>query len=357
MKFYDLPIKKIRHETKDAVSLIFDVPTELREVFEYKSGQYLTIKVKIDGTEFRRSYSISSSPAFFEDLAITVKRTENGLVSTYVNKKIKTGDEVSVAPPFGNFTVYPDPKRKAEYVFVAGGSGITPIISQIKSYLAREEKSKCLLIFQNYNEESIIFKNDIDELIENFVDRFKVKHVLSSPSASWQGLKGRAKSDLIKHLIKSEINDVESAGYYLCGPIGLMETALDAFVELGAEKKNILQESFVADVAKESPDESPDEVEDEIKPRTVKIRLYGEEFEILVQPDETILLAAMREGREPPFSCQIGACATCRATLLSGKVKMDARDALTEEDEARGYVLTCQSHPITDDVFVDYDAN
>lgn len=353
MKFYDLTIKKIRYETKDAVSLIFDVPTELREVFDYKSGQYLTIKVVIEGVEFRRSYSISSSPAFFEDLTITVKRTENGMVSTYVNKGVKTGDEISVAPPFGDFTVDPNPNRKAEYVFVAGGSGITPIVSQIKSFLASEEKSRCLLIFQNRDEESIIFKNDIDELLEDFGERFTVKHVLSSPNPSWQGLKGRAGSDLIKHLIKSEIDDVESARYYLCGPLGLMETALDAFVELGADKKNILKESFVADVS----DKTAEDIEEEIKPRTVKIRLYGEEFEVLVQPDETILLAAMREGREPPFSCQIGACATCRATLLSGKVKMDARDALTEEDEARGYVLTCQSHPLTNDVFVDYDAN
>jgi ring-1,2-phenylacetyl-CoA epoxidase subunit PaaE len=222
-----------------------------------------------------------------------------------------------------------------------------------------ELKSRVYLFYANRSEESIIFRHKLDELLKENSERMTLVHILTRPDVGWVGPKGRLDSSRINELLEKYLDDpAGEAHYFMCGPPGLMEQTESALDRINIPPAQRHKESFTTPVEKiiEKADGHADASEDEeLKTQSVKINLYAEEHEFEVDPDETILTAAMREGHDPPFSCQIGACATCRAKLKSGKVRMDAEDALTDEDKRDGYVLTCQSHPLTDDVFIDYD--
>ncbi len=360
VKFYILKIEKLYRETNDTVSITFHVPDNLKELFTYKPGQYLTIKLPVNGVENRRAYSISSSPHDDKHISISVKKVDDGKVSTYINDTLKEGDFLEVMPPLGNFTIDANPANQNNYVLIGGGSGITPLFSIIKSLLSIEKKSKVYLIFQNRNQESIIFKNQLNELESKYPHNFFLVNILSQPTGTWDGLKGRLDATTIaKHLLKHLTNTNLNSEYYLCGPQGLMYEAEKALHQLKVESYKIHKENFSSPVASTIGERLDISLtnEEEIKQQKVKIILYSEEFEFVVQPDETIISAAQREGYDPPYSCQIGACSTCRAKLKSGKVFMDERDSLTDEEIAEGYILTCQSHPLTNDVIIDYDDN
>jgi ring-1,2-phenylacetyl-CoA epoxidase subunit PaaE len=360
LKFYILKVSAVFRETQDSVTLSFEIPTDLKEIFNYKHGQYITVKLPVNGEENRRAYSISSSPVTDSELSVTVKKVDEGKVSRYLNEEIKEGDILEVMPPLGNFTVELNSERKKNYILIGGGSGITPLMSILKTILAVEPQSIVYLIFQNRNESSIIFRNQLNELENIYKNRFFVNYILSKPGKEWQGLSGKLDSTGILQLIKKLIPDsIFKSEYFLCGPQGLMQESELALRGLLVASFQIHKESFAAAISKNDEIRTDNMLnrEQDLKTRKVKIILYGDEIEFDVEPDETVLTAAQREGQDPPFSCQIGACSTCRARLKSGEVFMDERDSLTDEEIEEGYILTCQSHPLSDNVIIDYDDN
>lgn len=360
MSSHILKIKNIIKETDRAISVSFDIPEELKSIYNYKPGQFITLKPEINGKTHKRAYSISSSPNFEEDLTVTIKAIDNGVVSNYLLNHLNINDLIEVHPPAGKFTFDFKPENQNNYVFFAGGSGITPVMSLIKSALAIEPKSNIILFYSNRDENSIIFKQQLEYLEKKYYDRFKIVHILSKASESWFGLRGRIDKNRALSLIKDYVSKPNSVDthYFLCGHQGMMAEILECLDYLNVGKENIHKESFTKLNVNGFDDKSKKIVETDSKKiikRKIKIKIYSETFDLFVNPDETILTAALRESLDPPFSCQIGACASCRAKLISGKVVMDERDALTDDEIEQGYILTCQAHPITDDVIIDYD--
>lgn len=358
LQFYPLIVSDLVRETAETLAITFEVPQELKNHFAYKHGQYITVKVPVEGNDNRRAYSISSSPHTDDNLTIAVKKVDDGKVSTYINEKLQVGDSLEVMPPLGNFTVELAPDKRRQFFLIGAGSGITPLMSIMKTILAIEPLSKVFLLYQNREEESIIFYRQLSELEQKFPERLKIIHILSKPSTNWTGETGRIDSSYIQNIISKNAGDeIFESKFFICGPDGIMESSDLALKSLKIASHQIHKEIFTL-VAPKLADENDNiliDASDDIIARNVKIILYNEEIEFLVEPDETILTAAQREGQDPPFSCQIGACSTCRAKLVSGKVAMDERDSLTDEEIEEGYVLTCQAHPLTDDVVIDYD--
>ena len=350
-KFYPIAVKQVTRETPSSISVTFDIPENLKEEFTYKHGQYLTLKIVHQGVENRRAYSICSSPFYENDIKVAIKKVDDGVVSKYLNENLKAGDVIELMPPNGHFTIELDANKNRNYCFIGAGSGITPLISIIKSILYVEKQSKIHLIYGNRNENEIIFENEIKDLQKNNPERFKFTTVLSQPIGNFNGLIGRVNNDIIKNVINYEKILATNTEFFLCGPVDMMKNAEDLLYSMNVNKNQIHKESFtVSEKGENMNNESQD-----LKPRKVKILLYSEELEMLVNPDDTITSAAQREGYDPPYSCQIGACSTCRAKLISGKVIMDERDSLTDDEIEEGYVLTCQAHPLTDDVVLDFD--
>lgn len=351
LAFHELKISNLKRETKDALSVSFDVPKELEEEFLYLPGQHLTFKFPYEGKILRRSYSISGSHYFDEPLTITVKRVKDGRISNHINDTAAVGQTIEVMKPAGNFYAVPDPDKERNFVLLAGGSGITPMMSISKAILLNEPKSKIFLLYMNNDEESIIFKEQFDRLQQKY-PAFNVIHILSKPSDSWQGETGfmtkERTANKIKELLQS---DVQSAEYYVCGPKILQEILLDGLGELGIKDDKIHTEIFISPADTETETKvSESDIE-----KKIKIKLYGDEHIVGATENESVLEAALRAGLEPPFSCQLGACATCRALLVSGKVEMENSDALTDDEINEGFILTCQAHPLTDEISVDYD--
>ena len=370
LKFFKLKVAKVKQETHDAVSISFELPEDLKESFQYKPGQYLTVKINVDGQEFRRAYSLSSSPVMDELLTITTKRVDKGIVSNYLNDHIKPGDFLEVMPPMGNFVPDIDPNRQRTYIFFSGGSGITPVFSIMKSVLELEPHSKILLFYGNRNAESIIFHQELMELRERYPDRVETIHSLDEYSATWEGYKGRMDRDKANYLLNKYARGVAAhAEYFLCGPSGMMREVELALQDKLIPKSKIHKENFTSSLnleedtatqsagaggaAAEAAETSPaGELNFPVK---AKIILDGRETEIEIKEDETVLEAAIDADLDPPFACQIGACSTCRAKLREGKVSMDEREALTDEEMDEGYILTCQSRPTAAPLVIDYD--
>jgi ring-1,2-phenylacetyl-CoA epoxidase subunit PaaE len=354
IQFHELKVIKVVRRTKEAVSIYFDIPSELIDEFSYKPGQYITIKLDNQGIKERRAYSISTSPLVDSELAVTVKEVRAGKVSPWLNNVLKQGTVLEVMPPLGNFTTEINSDNKKNYVFYAGGSGITPIISLIKSILSVERESKIQLYYANTDVNSIIFKDELNELF-NLNNNFKLVHILDNVSDEVISEKGRLTPENCRNLLTKDLTsfDLQNAEYFICGPSGFMNQVEIALDELQVNKKQIHKESFTIEENNSTKIQSDSSIENKV--RKVKVHIYGEEHTIEVKPDETILMAGIRQSLDPPFSCQIGACATCQAKVLKGKVEMEADDALMEEDKIDGYVLTCTSHPVTDDVEIDFD--
>ena len=360
IQFYKLKVSNLIRETDEAVTIAFEIPDDLKDVFEYQHGQYLTLRFFFEGEDHRRAYSICTSPYTDNYIAVTVKKVEGGDVSPYLNGKLQVGDIIDVMPPIGRFTIDLHNNNKKSYILFAGGSGITPIMSILKSILEVEQQSKVLLVYANSNEDSIIFRDKLIELEEEYGDRFTVIHQLSRPkNDGLEHKEGRIDKHSCLNIIKL-LDDqlVHSSEYFMCGPGGMMKEIESALQELNINKTKIHKESFTVaenegtEVVEHHETNKPDEQVDK-----VTVILYGEEHKIDIQDGDTILVAGIKAGIDPPFSCQIGACSTCRARLKSGRVEMEADDALTEDEMDEGFVLTCTSHPLTNDVVVDYDDN
>ena len=351
-KFHKLKIADVRHEISDAVSIAFEVPNDLKEDYLFKPGQYLTLRTAIDGEEIRRSYSICTAPHESE-LRVAVKRVKDGRFSNYANEFLKAGQDIDVMTPMGQFTAEIDKKNSKTYVFFAGGSGITPIASLIKTILVEEPKSQVTLIYGNRKINSIIFKEEIDFLKNLYLTRFNVVHILSEEYLGNDMQYGRADKaktdDLNAFFLKQE--KIDEA--FICGPEPMILAVQERLLAYGLPDKNVHVELFAAQSPAKPLSTSADEPKIEAN---VRIIMDGIEMDLNINSDgESLLDAAYKAGMDVPFACKGGVCCTCKAKVLEGSVKMDVNYALEPDEVEQGYILTCQSHPTADKVIISFD--
>lgn len=352
-RFHALKVRDIRRETAQAVSIAFDVPTDLGEAFRFAPGQYLTLRREMNGEDCRRSYSICTAPDDGE-IRVAVKEVEGGAFSTFVNRALAIGDIIDVMPPMGRFTPKIDPAQAKTYVGIAAGSGITPLMSIIRSVLKQEPNSEFILLYGNKTSQTVIFKTELEDLKDQFMGRLSVFHVLSREAQDIDLLHGRLTADRIVRLVKSVIGGGKVHDAYLCGPDEMIADAHKALNDLGLSADHIHDERFVADgtVARQRKAEAIAAGGDDV-PLTV--HLDGASHQFVIKPGETVLEAAARDGVDLPHSCTGGMCCTCRAKVVQGEVKMDQNYSLEPWEVEAGFVLTCQSRPVKGPVAVDFD--
>lgn len=358
--FYPIKVKKINRETKDAVSIQFEIPGHLQSQFQYKAGQYFTFSITINGEDVRRSYSVCSSPLTEPNPTVAVKQVEDGRMSTYLNTSLKEGDVIDIMPPMGKFIVEPNPSAMNHYFLFGGGSGVTPLLSIAKTVLFAEPSSKLILFYANRDQESIIFNDEINEIVAKNNDRFKVIHSLDNPPASWDGYSGYLTEERVSELIREHLGlNYPVANYYTCGPSPMMDVVVKGLQTAGVRNDNIHTEYFTATTKSETPHEpstaTAENYSEEVIERTVKVEVFGDTKDVKVKPEETILIAAQDAGLDPPYSCTVGVCTTCRARLRSGRASMEEREGLSDAEIDQGYILTCQAHPLSDDVDLVYE--
>jgi ring-1,2-phenylacetyl-CoA epoxidase subunit PaaE len=349
--YYELKTKNVIVETKDAVTIVFEQPANK---INYKAGQFLTLIIPIQGKDTRRAYSLCTSPHVDSDLAVTVKRVENGLMSNWLPDNLKAGDVVKIMEPMGQFTTEYSGNNKRHVVMFAGGSGITPMMSLIKSLLSQEPDSIGSLIYCNRDIDSIIFKEELNRLETKFEGRLHVIHILDNAPMNWQGYSGLLNPEMLEKLFE-RIPDwgIAKTTYLMCGPEGMMKNVETLLAQHSIPKENIFKESFVQGTIDKPQKSEPLEGDGELKEREVTIRYDGEEYKIMVPPSKGILETALDAGIDLPYSCQSGLCTACRGKALSGKVKLDEEEGLSSSERAEGYVLTCVGHPLTDDVVIE----
>lgn len=351
-KFHTLIVKEVVQETADSVSIAFQIPDHLKNDFTYIQGQHLTFKLKINGEEIRRSYSICSSPYTDTELRVAVKRVNSGKGSNYLNSEIKAGTLLEIMTPMGNFNTPLNESNSKQYILFAGGSGITPMMSIIKSVLKVEPKSKIQLFYGNEKEDAIIFKNQLKDIENNADERLVVHHVLNqAPSGYPENLIGIMTLDKVKQLLDTYVKIDKQTEIFICGPTPMMQNVEQTLQSMNVPKNQVHIEYFIAPIEQSNASVTPDNQ----SAATVTIILDGEESQIKMLPGETVLEAALRNNLDAPYACQGGSCCTCRALLVEGKVEMKVNYALLDDEVKQGYILTCQSRAVTDNIIVDYD--
>lgn len=350
IEFHRLTVTDVRRETPEAVSIAFAVPPELKDAYRFTPGQHLTLRREVNGTEVRRSYSICVSPDDNE-LRVAVKKVEGGLFSTLANATIRKGDAIDVMTPQGRFGVALDPQAVRTYVAIVAGSGITPVMSILRTVLTHEPKSRVVLIYGNRTTQSIIFREALEDMKDRFMSRFTVHHVLSRERQEIALLDGRidgGKLDALLHTLPQGAIDHA----FLCGPGGLIEDGKAALLRAGVPAERIHVEYFSTDG---SPIATRPPYRADAQEVNVDIVLNGSHHSIPVRGGESIVDAGLRAGLEMPYSCRGGMCCTCRAKVTDGEVRMDTNYSLEPWELEAGYVLTCQSHPVTAKVTLDFD--
>lgn len=368
--FHKLKVKAVQRQTKDAVAVSFEVPADLKQKFNYIPGQYITFRVPVDGNNYNRSYSLCSAPVLNEDLTVAVKQVLGGKVSTYINKEVKAGDVVKAMEPMGNFKAEVAEHDNTHFILFGGGSGITPLFSILKTALHKAEKTSVTLFYANYNTDAVIFKNEIEALEKDFKGRFKVIHIFDKPKrvGGFLGfgkkadeqlpfVEGMLTKDKCLELLRTETNsNYVNAQFYMCGPGGFMDSVSSALSVLQIPKEKIHREYFTAKSKEDKEEAVVGNVDENFEGVSkVSITYDGKTTTIDVDTKDKILDRALDEDIDPPFACMVGACTTCRAKVTEGIVKMDDSDALTEKEISAGYVLTCQSHPKSAVVKINYD--
>jgi ring-1,2-phenylacetyl-CoA epoxidase subunit PaaE len=353
--FHALRVVEIVPETSEANSIRFEIPDELRERFAFKAGQHLTLRATVNGEEVRRNYSLCTAPDD-QDLMVTVKRIGGGLFSNWVGDSLKAGDTVDVMPPHGSFTTDFDASKSRHLVGIVGGSGITPVMSLIKTVLKCEPNSRFTLFYGNRDSSSIIFLETLAGLKDKHLGRLEIYHFLDAEDQDIALFNGMLSRERLEQAIPALVPDAaEVDGWFICGPGPMMDAAEGALLDRNVPKERIHIERFTADRPPEAVTREIAELQTKAEGVTVSVTLDGRTRRVPFTQGN-ILDSARASGLPAPFACKAGVCATCRARVTSGKVEMAARYGLTDEEVADGYVLTCQSVPVGDGVAVDYDA-
>ena len=356
LHFHPLSIKEVRQETSDCVSLLFEVPETLRSAYQFLPGQNLTLKTTLNGQEVRRSYSICSAPQENE-LRVAIKKVEGGLFSGYANERLKTGETIDVMPPTGKFNTPLNASQSKNYLMIAAGSGITPILSLIKSILYTEPLSRVTLLYGNRSRSSIIFFEELEQLKSRYMERFNLIHVLSREKTDSPLQMGRIDEEKLATLQRlidfKKINDC-----FICGPEEMILNSKAFLEKQGLSSKQVHIELFTSAKVTAQRKRTPADLSHKKVCSQVTIKLDGREvtIEIPLQDDITILDAALEQGADLPFACKGGMCCTCKAKLVTGEVIMDIHWGLEEEEVEQGYILTCQSYPKTEKLIVDFDS-
>ena len=399
-KYLELAVHSVIKETADAITIRFEPP---EGGLSYQAGQFLTLIISMDGQEVRRSYSLCTSPATDAHPSVTVKRVASGQVSNYLNDTLKPGDTVRMVEPMGTFTTPIDPAQQRHLVMLGGGSGITPLMGLLKAVLHQEPQSKVSLIYANRDAASIIFRQSLDALMQQYVGRFHVVHVLEDTADYTGALEGRVTTERLPELLSDLPFQEAPTEYFLCGPQGMMENVRKALKEMDVPPHLVHKESFVT--SKSTPvdtapvdtatvdaaarpsdpvDTAPDAVATEADTATkegptatwdsesppgayqtsqatvteaheVTVHYEGETYRFTVAPESSILETALALDIDLPYSCQSGLCTACMGKCTSGRMKLDEEDSLAEEDLKQGYVLTCVGHPLTSDVVIEIE--
>jgi ring-1,2-phenylacetyl-CoA epoxidase subunit PaaE len=352
--FYPLIVKDIRKETADCVSVAFEVPEAHAALFQYQAGQYITLRANINGAEIRRSYSICSSPLDGE-LRVAIKKVAKGIFSTYANEQLKKGDTIEVMSPNGRFFTALDAKQHKHYVAFAAGSGITPIMAIIKTTLQTEPHSTFTLVYGNKNRHSIIFKEALEGLKNKYMQRFSLLHILSREKADTPLNSGRIDALKCESLFNKTIS-IHADEYFICGPEAMIHSVKNYLETKGVDRKKIHVELFTA-AKKVAAKQETTTTTNAVAMSTITVKLDGSSFDFdLAFDGNSILDAAMQQGADLPYACKGGVCCTCKAKLIAGEVEMDVNWGLEPEEVEQGFILTCQSHPKTAKVVVDFDA-
>ena len=348
-QFHTLNIKDITRQTDQCVSITFAVPDHLKEDYKFKAGQYITLKTDIEGKEVRRDYSLCTSPSS-GNLTIAVKEVENGTFSKYANQVLKVGDTLDVAQPQGRFTFTPDTSKTRTIAAFAAGSGITPVLSILKTVLKEEPNSKFVLVYGNKTLKDTIFLNDLLDIQNKYSDRLTIQF-LYSQSQEKDALFGRIEKSTVNFIVKNKYKDVNIDAFYICGPEGMINTVKDVLAENNIEDNKVFFELFTttSSVSVEDLEEVTDGT------TSITVIVDDEEKTFTMSQQQSVLEAALEQDLDAPYSCQGGICSSCLARVKEGKATMRQNNILTDNEVAEGLILTCQAHPVSAKIIVDYD--
>ncbi len=350
--FFNVKVGKVVKETNDCVSVEFDINEELQPLFQYKQGQNITILSHLD--EIRRAYSICSSP-LENKIKVAIKQVPGGVFSTFAVEKLKPGDELQIMQPAGSFFTELNPSNRKRYILFAAGSGITPVISILKTVLAVEKQSIVSLVYGNRNVQSVIFREELEALKDKYLDRFDITYILSREQTDSPLNSGRI--DKEKCLQLAPVLKYETADeFFVCGPEAMIFTVRDHLIGIGTASENIHFELFTTPAMRENRQAKASVSDVSGEGSKVSVTVDGRTYDVNVPYEKvTILDAGLNQGINLPYSCKGGVCTTCRAKLLEGKVEMECNYGLEDYEVKQGYILTCQSHPCTEVVKVDFD--
>ena len=344
--FYRLTVSEVKKETPNSVSVSFEIPDDLKSIFTFKAGQYITIKYMAGGEEIRRAYSIFTSPKSGV-LAVGIKKVTGGLFSMFANTTLKAGDVLEVMPPEGKFVLEPNASNRKNYMALAAGSGITPVLSIVTTILEEEPESTVSLVYGNRSLDEAMFAKNILELQKNYPNRFFLEWIFSRKKEN-SGLFGRIENSTVNYLLKNKFGGKSYDAFYLCGPEEMIRTVETLLLERGIDKKKIHFELFTTSEAG-----SLTQVHDGFTEITVTL---DDETTTFVMPQSSSILdAVLKKGLDAPFSCQGGICSTCIARMSGGTAEMRKNQILTDDEIEEGLVLTCQAHPGSPSLKIDYD--
>jgi ring-1,2-phenylacetyl-CoA epoxidase subunit PaaE len=356
VNFHSLEVAEVIPETAEASSIRFHVPERLREAFRFRPGQHLTLKAEIGGEEVRRNYSLCVAPEEGE-LEVTVKRIAGGLFSNWANEVLKPGDRLDVMEPHGSFTWDFEPGRANHYVAFAGGSGITPIMSLIRTAMIEEPESRFTLLYGNRDSQSVIFLEALARLKNRYMERLEIHHFLAEESEDIELFNGMLDLAKCEAVLDALVDPADAAAFFICGPGPMMDAAEAALKARGVGAERIHIERFTADRPPQAIQAQLEAMSRQARGLDMLVTLDGRKRRVPFSAEAgNILDSARLAGLPAPFACKAGVCATCRARVVSGEVEMAARYGLTDEEIAAGYVLTCQSVPKGEGLEVDYDA-
>ncbi|OXA94440.1 ferredoxin--NADP reductase [Flavobacterium hercynium] len=345
--FLKLIIKEVKRETADAVSVLFNVPNELKSDYKFIAGQYINLKLTLDNQEIRRAYSICSSPES-DELRIAVKAVKNGLFSQFANTKLKAGDVLEVGQPEGKFTFEPDAERQRNYAAFVAGSGITPVLSILKSVLKSEPKSTFVLVYGNKTTDETIFHQELHDLQLQYVGRLFVHYVYSQAKAE-NALFGRIDKSAVNFVLNNKHKELAFDKFYLCGPEEMINTVSEILKE-----KNVKESAIKFELFTSSSQEN--EIKTSLEGHTkITVLVDDDEVSFEMSQKQTILDAALKQGIDAPYSCQGGICSSCLARVTSGSAEMVKNSILTDKEIAAGLILTCQAHPTSESIYIDFD--